>query len=119
MIELLQQTINGLVLGSSYVLIALGLTMIFGMLNILNFAHGELLMVGAFVTLGIATGLNIPYLAAIFIAMVVVGVLGLVLERVAFRPLRKSDGINLLVTSLAVSILLQNLMQIIVGPGPS
>lgn len=118
MIEFLQQTSNGLVLGSSYVLIALGLTMIFGMLNILNFAHGELLMVGAFVTLGIATGLNIPYLLAIFIAMIVVGVLGIVIERIAFRPLRKSDGINLLVTSLAVSILLQNLMQIIVGPDP-
>jgi len=65
MIEFLQQTSNGLVLGSSYVLIALGLTMIFGMLNILNFAHGELLMVGGFATLGIAVPLKAYFIVFI------------------------------------------------------
>lgn len=118
MIEFIQQTVNGLVMGSSYVLIALGLTMIFGMLNILNFAHGELLMVGAFIGLGASVALGAPYIVAIFISMVVVGILGIVLERLAFRPLRNSDSINLLVSSLGVSIILQNLMQLIVGPDP-
>lgn len=118
MIEFMQQTVNGLVMGSSYVLIALGLTMIFGMLNILNFAHGELLMVGAFAGLGASIGLGAPYIVAIFISMIVVGILGIVLERLAFRPLRNSDSINLLVSSLGVSIILQNLMQLIVGPDP-
>lgn len=119
MIEFLQQTVNGVVMGSSYVLIALGLTMIFGMLDILNFAHGELLMAGGFITLAATVGLGVPYLGAIVIAMAVVSVLGIVMERVAFRPLRNSDSINLLVTSLGVSIILQNLVQLIVGPDPN
>ncbi|GAX90876.1 branched-chain amino acid ABC transporter permease [Effusibacillus lacus] len=118
MIEFLQQTVNGFVIGSSYVLIALGLTLIFGMLDMINFAHGELLMVGAFIAVGLASGLGLPYLLAIPLAMLIVGVLGVVMERLAFKPLRNSDRVNLMVSSLGVSIILQNAVQLIWGPDP-
>lgn len=118
MIEFLQQTINGFVIGSSYVLIALGLTLIFGMLDMLNFAHGELLMAGAFIAVGLVSGLGLPYLMVIPVAMVIVAVLGIVMERLAFKPLRDSDRVNLLVSSLGVSIILQNAVQLIWGPDP-
>ncbi|WCK56363.1 branched-chain amino acid ABC transporter permease [Aneurinibacillus sp. Ricciae_BoGa-3] len=118
MIEFLQQTINGLVMGSSYVLTALGLTLIFGMLDMLNFAHGELLMAGAFVSVGLIMGWHVPYLVAIPLSMIAVAVLGIVMERFAFRPLHNSDRINLLVSSLGVSIILQNAVQLICGPDP-
>ncbi|MEH7342561.1 branched-chain amino acid ABC transporter permease [Bacillus sp. JJ1532] len=118
MIEFIQQTMNGLVMGSSYVLIALGLTLIFGMLNMMNFAHGELLMVGAFTAVGLISVLNVPYLLAFPIVIVVVAFLGIIMEKLAFKPLRKSDRVNLLVSSLGVSIILQNGVQLIWGPDP-
>lgn len=118
MIEFLQQTINGLVMGSSYVLTALGLTLIFGMLDMLNFAHGELLMLGAFIAVALVTGLGLPYLVAIPIAMVVVAIIGVFIQRLAFNPLRNADRVSLLVSSLGVSIILQNLVRLIWGPDP-
>ena len=116
--EFIQQTLNGLVVGSSYVLTALGLTLIFGMLDMLNFAHGELLMVGAFLALAITTGLGLSYFFAIPLSMLIVAVLGIVMERVVFRPLQYSDRINLLVSSLGISIILQNAVLLIWGPDP-
>lgn len=118
MIEFIQQTLNGLVMGSSYVLTALGLTLIFGMLDMMNFAHGELLMVGAFIAVALAVGLQLPYLVALPMAIVVVAIIGIVIERTAFKPLQKSDRVNLLVSSLGVSIVLQNAVELIWGPDP-
>jgi branched-chain amino acid transport system permease protein len=118
MTEFFQQTINGLVIGSGYVLIALGLTLIFGMLNMLNFAHGDLLMAGAFVAVGLVSGLGLPYLIAIPVSIVIVALIGIVMERFAFKPLRDSDRVNLLVSSLGMSIILQNAVQLIWGPDP-
>lgn len=118
MIEFFQQTINGFVMGSSYVLTALGLTLIFGMLNMLNFAHGELLMAGAFVATTLVEVMHIPYLIAIPVSMIVVALLGIVIERLAFNPLRNAERVNLLVSSLGVSIILQNAVQLIWGPDP-
>ncbi|MFT9846380.1 branched-chain amino acid ABC transporter permease [Aneurinibacillus sp. REN35] len=118
MIEFIQQTLNGLVMGSSYVLTALGLTLIFGMLDMMNFAHGELLMVGAFTAVALAVGLQLPYLAALPMAVVVVALIGIAIERTAFKPLQKSDRVNLLVSSLGVSIILQNAVELIWGPDP-
>lgn len=118
MVEFLQQTINGLVMGSSYVLTALGLTLIFGMLDMLNFAHGELLMAGAFVALALVTSLGLPYLVAIPLAMIAVAILGVIIQRLAFHPLRNADRVSLLVSSLGVSIILQNLVRLIWGPDP-
>jgi branched-chain amino acid transport system permease protein len=116
--EFIQQTLNGLVVGSSYVLTALGLTLIFGMLDMLNFAHGELLMVGAFLALAITTGLGLSYFFAIPFSMLIVAILGILMERIVFRPLRDSDRINLLVSSLGISIILQNAVLLIWGPDP-
>lgn len=118
MVEFLQQTINGLVMGSSYVLTAMGLTLIFGMLDMLNFAHGELLMVGAFVAVALVTSFGLPYLVAIPLAMIVVAILGVIIQRLAFNPLRNADRVSLLVSSLGVSIILQNLVRLIWGPDP-
>ncbi|RXT02380.1 branched-chain amino acid ABC transporter permease [Ammoniphilus sp. CFH 90114] len=118
MIEFLQQTINGLVMGSTYVLMALGLTLILGMLDMANFAHGELFMAGAFVAVTVAQGLNLSYFMAIPVAMICIAILGIVMERLAFNPLRNSPRINLLVSSLGVSIILQNGAQLIWGPDP-
>lgn len=118
MIEFFQQTINGLVIGCSYVLAALGLTLILGMLDMINFAHGELLMVGAFVAVAIASGFDVPYFFLIPLAMIIVALLGVVMERSAFRPLQRSERINLLVSSLGVSIILQNAVLLIWGPDP-
>jgi branched-chain amino acid transport system permease protein len=118
MVEFLQQTINGLVMGSSYVLTALGLTLVFGMLDRLNFAHGELLMLGAFVAVAVVSSLGLSYLVAIPVAMAVVALIGVLIQRLAFDPLRNADRVSLLVSSLGVSIILQNLVRLIWGPDP-
>lgn len=122
---LLQQIINGLVLGSMYALIALGYTMVYGIIQLINFAHGEVLMVGA-LTSWSCIGLMqeaMPYLPgwlmlliAAIIACVVAASLNLVIEKVAYRPLRNSPRLAPLITAIGVSILLQTLAMIIWKP---
>src|SRR5215212_7088754 len=114
----LELTVNGLTLGSVYALIALGYSMIYGILKFLNFAHGDVLMIGAFVgyfvlqALGGAQALDVPLplaLIAMFLAaMVASGLLGVVVERVAYRPLRNAPRIAPLISALGMSFLLQN-----------
>ncbi|HHY67255.1 branched-chain amino acid ABC transporter permease [Kyrpidia sp.] len=116
--EFLQQTVNGLVMGSCYTLIALGLTLIFGMLDMVNFAHGDLYMVGAFIAVACVGTLGVPYYLSILVAMIAVALLGVLLERIAFRPLEKSSRVNLLVSSIGISIILQNGVQLLWGPDP-
>jgi branched-chain amino acid transport system permease protein len=122
---LLQQIINGLVLGSMYALIALGYTMVYGIIQLINFAHGEVLMVGA-LTSWSCIGLmqeSMPFLPgwamlllATIIACVVAASLNLVIEKVAYRPLRNSPRLAPLITAIGVSILLQTLAMIIWKP---
>ncbi|MDR0215717.1 MAG: branched-chain amino acid ABC transporter permease [Comamonas sp.] len=122
---LLQQIINGLVLGSMYALIALGYTMVYGIIQLINFAHGEVLMVGA-LTSWSCIGLMqeaMPYLPgwlmlliAAIIACVVAASLNFVIEKVAYRPLRNSPRLAPLITAIGVSILLQTLAMIIWKP---
>lgn len=122
---LLQQIINGLVLGSMYALIALGYTMVYGIIQLINFAHGEVLMVGA-LTSWSCIGLMqeaMPYLPgwlmlliAAVIACVVAASLNFVIEKVAYRPLRSSPRLAPLITAIGVSILLQTLAMIIWKP---
>lgn len=122
---LLQQIINGLVLGSMYALIALGYTMVYGIIQLINFAHGEVLMVGA-LTSWSCIGLMqeaMPYLPgwlmlliAAIIACVVAASLNFVIEKVAYRPLRSSPRLAPLITAIGVSILLQTLAMIIWKP---
>jgi branched-chain amino acid transport system permease protein len=110
--EILQHVIDGLSFGSLYALFALGIALIFGIMGLLNFAHGELIMAGGFAMYLLA---GAGWIAMIVVTLVVVVVTALVIERVAFRPVRGSDPITLLVTSFALSYLLQNLAQLIFG----
>jgi branched-chain amino acid transport system permease protein len=119
---LLQQIINGLVQGSVYALVALGYTMVYGILGLINFAHGEVVMVGAMVALMainalLATALSpiLVLLFAVLIAMAVCMALGYSIERIAYRPLRHAPRLAPLITAIGVSIVLQTLAMIIWG----
>lgn len=116
--ELVQQIVNGLVLGSTYTLIALGLTMIYGILGIVNWAHGELYMLGAFVGLYLAVTVKLPFLVALVAAMIIMALFGMVLERLVFRPLRNAPEMNMIIGSLGISIFLMNAAIVAFSPNP-
>ena len=120
---LVQQIINGLVLGSVYALVALGYTMVYGIINLINFAHGEVLMVGALVSWTVVTALagsGLPgwliMLISLVAAIIVCGALNFVIEKVAYRPLRNAPRLAPLITAMGVSLLLQTLAMIIWKP---
>jgi branched-chain amino acid transport system permease protein len=120
----IQQLVNGLVLGSVYALVALGYTMVYGILELINFAHGEITMMGAMVALAVigALGIAAPGLpgvvllgAGLLVAIPVCMALGLLIERVAYRPLRNAPRLAPLITAIGVSIILQNIAMLIWG----
>ena len=119
----LDQLINGLTLGSIYGLIAIGYTMVYGIIGMINFAHGEIFMIGAFVSfitfllLGVAgiTWLPLALLLVLVMAMVLTSIYGWTLERVAYRPLRGSPRLAALITAIGMSIFLQNYVQLLQG----
>jgi branched-chain amino acid transport system permease protein len=123
--KLVQLTVNGVTLGSVYALVALGFSMVYGILKLLNFAHGDVMMVGAFVgwgALGWLGGAESPSVAVwilivlmVFAAMAVCGVLGVVIERFAYRPLRQAPRIAPLISALGVSFFLQNSVLLLYG----
>ena len=122
-----QQLINGISLGAIYALIALGYTMVYGILRLINFAHGDVYMVGAFAGYYIARTVGIghagasgplPFFAVMVASMAICAVLGFVIERGAYRPLRRTHRLNALITAIGVSLLLENLGQIIFGADP-
>lgn len=121
-----QQVINGLTIGSIYSLIALGYTMVYGILELVNFAHGEIFMIGSYIGLMVllfcvSSGLQsvvpviILLLLAFIVAMAVSALSGVLIERLAYRPLRHAPRLSLLITALGVSIFLQNLAMLIFG----
>jgi branched-chain amino acid transport system permease protein len=119
---LLQQVLNGLIIGSLYAMVALGYTMVYGILALINFAHGEIVMLGAMVAvtvLTLMTGLGVPVQFALLLALVaavtVCVLTGILMERVAYRPLRNAPRLAPLITAIGVSIILQNLAMIIWG----
>ncbi|MCR5400703.1 MAG: branched-chain amino acid ABC transporter permease [Treponema sp.] len=119
----LQQLVNGLTLGSIYALIALGYTMVYGIVKLINFAHGDIMMMGAYAGYFVlmAAGPTIPGLLGAFVsAMVLCGFLALAIERLAYRPLRNAPRLNSLITAIAVELILQNFMRVLpfVGPNP-
>jgi branched-chain amino acid transport system permease protein len=125
MIEFIQHLVNGLSLGSIYALIALGYTMVFGILKLINFAHGEVYMLGAFIGMyftrytGFAEKPSFGALVlTILAAMVGCALVGFIIERVAYRPLRKAPRINLLITAVGVSLFLQFSGQLLFGADP-
>lgn len=109
MTYLLQQALNALQLGSIYALIALGYTMVYGILRMINFAHGDLFMVGAFFSFMIATYLKLPFVPTLLLAMIGVGLLGVGIERVAYKPLRNAPRVSAVITALGVGIFLENI----------
>ena len=108
----LQQIINGLTQGSIYALIAIGFTLIFGVLGLVNFAHGEVYMVGAFLGFFLITGLKLSFLPALVLAMVGSAVIGILVELVAFKPLRKAPDVAPMVCTLGLSVVLQNVAML-------
>lgn len=121
MTEILQQLINGLALGAIYALIALGYTMVYGVLRFINFAHSDVFMVGAFAGYYLAQWLpGGPFMGIVILlgAMVICALLGMLIERLAYRPLRGRSTLTALITAIGVSLLLQNLGQRIFGPNP-
>ena len=122
----LQQLVNGLTLGSVYALIALGYTLIYGVLQLLNFAHGDVYMVGAFIGFFVMIGLGGPAAPVVPVWLMIVamfaaamlgsGVLGVLIEQFAYRPLRNSPRIAPLISALGVSLFLQNAVLLLFGP---
>lgn len=116
---LLQQLVNGLTLGTTYALIALGYTMVYGIIQLINFAHGEIYMIGAFVGLIMVVVFQVHFLLAMLAAMAVCVVLAVLIERIAYRPLRSSTRLAPLISAIGVSIFLQTLVTLIKGsPNP-
>jgi branched-chain amino acid transport system permease protein len=122
MVEFLQQLINGLSLGAIYALIALGYTMVYGVLRFINFAHSDVFMVGAFSGFYLSRLVErqtlFNGLLILLGTMALCAVLGIVIERLAYRPLRSRSTLTVLITAIGVSLLLQNLGQLIFGPNP-
>ncbi|NLP43997.1 MAG: branched-chain amino acid ABC transporter permease [Peptococcaceae bacterium] len=111
-----QQLINGLSLGSIYALIALGYTMVYGIIQLINFAHGDIMMVGAFIGWFCTTVLKMAFLPALIISMTITAILGMLIERIAYKPLRKSTRLAALITAIGMSFFLEYGGILVVGP---
>jgi len=118
MAQFFQQLINGLNVGSIYALIALGYTMVYGIVKLINFAHGDILMIGAYFGFLALTLFNVPLGLAIVVSMVLCGILGMVIDRFAYKPLRNAPRISALITALGMSMLLENLFVLIFKAQP-
>ncbi|OQB24140.1 MAG: High-affinity branched-chain amino acid transport system permease protein LivH [Firmicutes bacterium ADurb.Bin182] len=115
---LLSQIINGIQIGSIYALVALGYSMVYGIVKLINFAHGEIIMVGAYCAWYLIARLNMPAWIAVFFAILLCVILGVTIEIVAYKPLRNSARISLLITAIGISLLLQNLAQLLFKADP-
>ncbi|MFW6181628.1 MAG: branched-chain amino acid ABC transporter permease [Spirochaetota bacterium] len=113
----LEQLINGIILGSMYALVAIGFTMIYGIIRLINFAHGDIVMIGAFVTLGLITA-GVPFPVVVILVLGAGAFMGFAIERLAFRPMRGAPQVTGFIASLAVSILLQNAGILAFTPQP-
>lgn len=113
-----QQLINGISLGSIYALIALGYTMIYGIMKLINFAHGDIYMLGAYFGFYAITALGLPFIPSIIFAMACSAIAGMIIERVAYRPMRNAPRIAILITAIGVSFFLEYGMILLVSPQP-
>lgn len=114
----IMQLINGINIGSIYALIALGYTMVYGIAKLINFAHGDIIMVGAYVAYVCIIKLQLPIFVAIIISILACALLGVIIEKVAYKPLRKASRITLLITAIGVSYLLQSSFRLIFSSNP-
>jgi len=113
-----QQIFNGIVLGSIYALLALGMAVIYGILGLINFAHGALITVGAFCFYFLFSVFHLPFILVIFLAIALGGLMGFVLEAIGYRKLRGAPGLSLLITSLGIYIFIENAVKLLVSPQP-
>ena len=111
----LQQIINGFSLGSMYALIAIGYTMVYGILRLINFAHGDIMMVGAFTTYFFMSIIKIPFVLSVLLAILIIMLLGISIDKIAYRPLRKAPRISLLITAIGISFFLENAFTVFAG----
>ena len=109
----LNYLINGISLGSVYAIIALGYTMVYGIAKMLNFAHGDVIMVGGFVVFTMSTRMGLSPVLSVLVSIVVCTLLGMTIERIAYKPLRNATSLAVLITAIGVSYFLQNLALII------
>lgn len=123
--QFLQQMVNGLALGSIYALIALGYTMVYGIVQLINFAHGDILMLGAFagffvLVTAVTTVTPLTFIAALLVGMLICALIGIIVERTCYKPLRNAPRINALITAIGVSIFIENGARVIpqIGPNP-
>ena len=116
--QILQYLINGISIGSVYAIIALGYTMVYGIAKMLNFAHGDIIMVGAYISFCVTNYLGLPAIVSVIAAMAVCTVLGIVIEKLAYMPLRGTPSLAVLITAIGVSYFLQNAAQLIWGSAP-
>ena len=116
--QILQYLINGISIGAVYAIIALGYTMVYGIAKMLNFAHGDVIMVGAYISFCVPSYLGLPAVVSILAAMVVCTALGVLIEGLAYKPLRGTPSLAVLITAIGVSYFLQNAAQLIWGTAP-
>ncbi|MCD1161100.1 branched-chain amino acid ABC transporter permease [Peribacillus frigoritolerans] len=116
--ELIQQLVNGISLGSIYALIALGYTMVYGIVKLINFAHGDVFMVGSFVGFYAITVMDLSFIPALLISMATCAIFGVLIERIAYKPLRNATRIAALITAIGVSLLIENGLIYIRGAQP-
>ncbi len=121
LIVFIKQLVNGVQVGSIYALVALGYTMVYGIVKLINFAHGDFIMVGGYVvvfTTPFLAGLGLPAWLCIFVAVAVCSLIGVLTERIAYKPLRGAPSLSVLITAIAVSLCLQNMALIFFSSAP-
>ena len=114
-LSFLQYLINGVSIGAVYAIIALGYTMVYGIAKMLNFAHGDVIMVGAYISFSVTSYLGLPAIVSVIIAMAVCTLLGIIIESLAYKPLRGTSSLAVLITAIGVSYFLQNAALLIWG----
>ena len=115
--QIISQLVNGLQSGSIYALVALGYSMVYGIILLLNFAHGDIIMIGAYVVFYAMTSFSLPPLVAVLLAVIACTLLGALIEKIAYTPLRSAPRLSLLITAIGVSFLLENGAQLVFGAG--
>ena len=118
MVSLLSHLINGISLGSVYAIIALGYSMVYGIAKMLNFAHGDVIMIGAYISFCATQYWGLPPIVSVVCAMAVCTVLGMTIERLAYKPLRQASSLAVLITAIGMSYLLQNIALLVWGANP-
>lgn len=113
-----QQMVNAVTLGSIYALAAIGLSLVYGILRLINFAHGDLLTLGAYAALSVLVGYHLPFGAVLVLPILLIGLAGLLIERVAYRPVRRAPEVTALIVSLALSVIIQNVLVLTVTAQP-